>query len=411
MRLNSYRAAIAAIELLEGAGFQARLAGGCVRDRLRSVIPKDHDVATAAKPEQVMALFKQAGYRTIPTGVKHGTITLLHSGHAIEITTLRADVQTDGRHAVVEFSKDFALDAERRDFTVNAMYEDRHGKVYDYFSGQSDLQAGKLVFVGDADKRIQEDYLRIMRMFRFWAQLQFTPDAKALSATAKHSKSLSYISQERITAELLALLSEKNIAHIVEQMFLTGVMRQILPAVEFSKAMLTAIEITADADATQRWLARLGVLLEGISDSKKLQTVVQGLRLSNNQQAQLLVLIESVAEIAQVSTPAAAMQLIDAIEKRTYMGSFLALYYPLWALRFANKGLKFMRKTEESDGDLRKSLLPITGDDLLAHFGKPAGVWVGKVLSELRWEYREKKWQTKDEGMQLAERIIAKLKF
>lgn len=106
------------------------------------------------------------------------------------------------------------------------------------------------------------------------------------------------------------------------------------------------------------------------------------------------------------------MQLIDAIEKRTYVGSFLGLYYPLWSLRFADlQGLDFMHKTEENDGDLRKSVLPLTGDDLLAHFGKPAGTWVGKVLDKLRWEYREKKWHTKDEGMLLAERIVAEFNY
>ncbi|MDE3269313.1 MAG: CCA tRNA nucleotidyltransferase [Pseudomonadota bacterium] len=408
MRLSSYDAALAAIKLLEQSGFQARLAGGCVRDRLRGVAPKDHDIATDAQPEQVIALFKQAGYRTVPTGIKHGTITLVYDGIGIEITTLRADVHTDGRHAVVEFSKDFALDAARRDFTVNAMYEDRHGKVYDYFAGQSDLQARKLVFVGDADQRIQEDYLRIMRMFRFWAQLQFTPTPAALAATTRHSDGLALISQERITAELMALLREAKIALIVEQMFAVGVMAQILPAIKFKRTMLAAIVATAKVEKEYRSLARLGILLDAVEDSEALQALIAGLRMSNNNQAQLLVLIKMADKLAEVSSRAAAMQLIDAIERRTFIGSFLRMYYPIWSVRYGGKlrGLEFMYQTELEDGDLRRSGLPITGDDLLAYFGKPAGVWVGKLLAKLRWEYREKKWRTKDEGLALAKRLI-----
>ena len=185
MSTDLYQAACDAIALLEQAGGEARLAGGCVRDRLRGVTPKDYDIATTTLPHETARIFRAAGFKTVPTGIKHGTITLLSPAGGIEITTLRSDIETDGRHVTkIAFSKNFADDAARRDFTVNAMFEDRHGKIYDFFQGRADLEAKRLVFVGEAEQRIREDYLRVMRLFRFQAQLAFCAAAGCVSGSA-----------------------------------------------------------------------------------------------------------------------------------------------------------------------------------------------------------------------------------
>ena len=200
---RTLKAAHLVLKALEKAGFEGRLAGGCVRDRLLGKTPLDFDIATTATPEEVCNIFKQKDFKTIPTGIDHGTITVVYKSIALEITTLRKDVATDGRRATVAFGSSFEEDAMRRDFTINALFENHQGEIFDYNGGRKDLKERKLVFVGVAEDRIKEDYLRILRFFRFWAQLEFTPDADALKAIEKLYEGISIVSVERITQEML----------------------------------------------------------------------------------------------------------------------------------------------------------------------------------------------------------------
>jgi poly(A) polymerase len=181
LRARSSRRVLAA---LEADGQEARFVGGCVRDGLLGRSVEDYiDLATPERPEQVIGLLERAGLPVIPTGLAHGTITTLADGRHFEITTLRRDVACDGRHAEVAFTDDFAADAARRDLTINAMSCDRAGRLYDYFGGRDDLAAGRVRFVGDAGARIAEDYLRILRFFRFFAHYGRPPaEAAALAA-------------------------------------------------------------------------------------------------------------------------------------------------------------------------------------------------------------------------------------
>ena len=409
--MTPYQSAIEAIELLEYAGFQARLAGGCVRDRLLGHPPKDYDIATTSFPDETRQVFQHAGLRTIPTGIKHGTITFLAESGGIEITTLRADVKTDGRHAEVAFSKDFTLDASRRDFTVNAMFEDRHGKIYDYFNGQSDLHTRSLVFVGEAENRIKEDYLRIMRLFRFWAQLGFTPTDSALTAVGQCSSNLVRISQERITAELLAILAEASIVPVVEKMFSLGVIKTIMPEISFKTEVLPLLKQTSLVQ--HRWLARLALLLENLA-SEELSALLARLRLSNQQCAQVETLILTVPTIVSLTKrKSKAMAVIDTIEKRTYVGSFLSLFFPIWSVRnfgeaFAEH-LSYMFNVENQYKEVRRKPLPITGNDLLQHLQIKPSEKVGLLLAELERQFRDDKWQTRAEGLTLAKQQLEKL--
>ena len=162
---------------------RARLVGGCVRDTLAGLEVADIDLATPDAPADVIAALEQAGLRALPTGLAHGTVTALAEGRGFEITTLRHDLQTDGRHAVVAFTDDWRADAARRDFTINAMSATPDGTLFDYFDGAADLQAGRVRFVGDAATRIAEDYLRILRFFRFFARYAAgAPDSEAMAA-------------------------------------------------------------------------------------------------------------------------------------------------------------------------------------------------------------------------------------
>lgn len=192
----------------EGA---ARFVGGCVRDTLlgRDTREPDLDIATRLTPDQVMESLAAQGLRVEPTGLDHGTVTAVAFGRPFEITTLRKDVETDGRRAVVAFTSDWAEDAARRDFTMNALYADPDGRVHDPTGqGLADAVAGRVIFVGDPDTRIREDYLRILRFFRFLAHYgEGAPDPAALEACSRHAGQLARLSAERIAKEVLKLLA------------------------------------------------------------------------------------------------------------------------------------------------------------------------------------------------------------
>jgi tRNA nucleotidyltransferase/poly(A) polymerase len=157
------------LDLLNGNGEEARVVGGAVRNALLGRAATDTDIATTATPDIVMARAKAAGVKSIPTGLPHGTVTLRADGRSFEVTTLREDIETDGRHAKIRFGRDFAADALRRDFTINALSVDRDDRVHDYAGGLADIEAGRVRFIGDPATRIREDYLRILRFFRFSA--------------------------------------------------------------------------------------------------------------------------------------------------------------------------------------------------------------------------------------------------
>jgi poly(A) polymerase len=185
---------------LEGAGYRALFVGGCVRNALLGEPVADVDIATGATPENVTNIAESAGFKVVPTGFDHGTVTVIASGKPHEVTTFRRDVETDGRRAVVAFSTDITEDAARRDFTMNALYADRHGTVIDPLHGLADLQARHVRFVGDAETRIREDYLRILRFFRFHAAYGDAAeglDPEGLAACAAFSAGLETISKER----------------------------------------------------------------------------------------------------------------------------------------------------------------------------------------------------------------------
>lgn len=197
-------------------GHEIRLCGGAVRDLLRGIAPKDWDMATTAHPETVMKIMQDEGITVIPTGLQHGTVTAVFEGENFEITTLRVDAETDGRHAVVQYTDDWQLDANRRDFTMNALYLDADGMIHDYVNGVPDLQENQVRFVGNAEDRIREDYLRILRYFRFKARIiksasdDFVWEDGVYDAIVKHRDGLCQISGERIWMEMKKIIQCKE---------------------------------------------------------------------------------------------------------------------------------------------------------------------------------------------------------
>jgi poly(A) polymerase len=208
----------------------ARVVGGAVRDGLANRPVADIDLATPSPPEAVIAALRDAGVKVVATGLAHGTVTAVVDGHGFEVTTLRRDVETDGRHAVVAFTADWRQDASRRDFTMNAMSIARDGTLFDYFGGNADLHAGRVRFVGDPATRIAEDYLRILRFFRFYARFgHVPPDAATLQALRAGIPGLARLSVERVWNELHRILAAPDPVAAVEQMDRLGIWTAVVP--------------------------------------------------------------------------------------------------------------------------------------------------------------------------------------
>jgi poly(A) polymerase len=215
---------------LAASGFEARVVGGAVRNALLGRPVADIDIATIATPDQVIAAAKAHGLKTVATGIGHGTVTVIVTGQPFEVTTLRRDVDTDGRHATVAFTGDWAADAARRDLTLNALYCDATGKIFDPLGGIDDLLSKRVRFVGDPRQRIREDYLRILRFFRFTAEYaDGPPDMAGLQAAVAERGGLRQLSAERVRAELVRLLAAPRAAAVVASMAEYGLLTTILP--------------------------------------------------------------------------------------------------------------------------------------------------------------------------------------
>ncbi|MBJ3761568.1 CCA tRNA nucleotidyltransferase [Maribius pontilimi] len=275
--------------MLTDAGHQAYFVGGCVRNALLGVAVGDVDIATDARPESVTDLAEKAGLKPVPTGIEHGTVTVVADGRPFEVTTFRRDVETDGRRAVVAFSDRVEDDAARRDFTMNALYADAAGKIVDPLGGLPDLRARRVRFVGDADARIAEDYLRILRYFRLHAlygDVEAGLDAEALAACAAGADGIERLSAERIGAEMLKLLGAPDPAPSVAAMAQSGVLARVLPGADAAGlAVLVHLEGMAGVGADP--VRRLAIL--GGEDTAR------RLRLSKKQAAQLAVLRDGIA--------------------------------------------------------------------------------------------------------------------
>ncbi len=283
------RADLGALIAALGPG-NARYVGGAVRDTLLGLAVKDVDIATSLTPEAVMKRCGAAGLRTIPTGIAHGTITAALAGGAVEITTLRRDVATDGRHATVAFAESWREDAARRDFTINALYADpASGEISDWFGGLADLAARRVRFIGHARQRIREDHLRILRYFRFRARFGSEPaDAEAEAACAELAPMLMGLSRERVRMELMNLLGVADPGLAVARMAELGVLAVILPEARADavvEALPALVREEARQDVAPDALRRLAALLPADADGAG--KVAARLRLSTAQAKRL----------------------------------------------------------------------------------------------------------------------------
>ncbi len=365
----------AVFQALNQDGHTARAVGGAVRNALLGEPVADIDIATTAKPEETTRLAEEAGLKVIATGLSHGTVTIIADHTPFEVTTLREDLETFGRHATVGFTSDWAADARRRDFTINALYCDSSGTVFDPLEGYKDLQDRRVRFIGNATQRIQEDYLRILRFFRFSSQYgNGTLDQPGMAACLENREGLQQLSKERIRAELLRLLATPYATTVVPAVTI-DILSLVLPS---DPDIATFEHIVAVEDANDlppdpiRRLAALSAAAAGTTDKLK-----AALRLSSIEEDRLARMTLPDPALNPSSDPQQAKIFIYRYGNEAFVDALV--------LNWARSG------TAATEPDFKRKLtfaqrwnapeLPVRGADLL-DLGVPPGPMIGKLLHE-----------------------------
>ncbi len=380
------------LRVLNQNGGEARIVGGAVRNTLLGVQSTDIDIATTHLPQEVIELAKTASLKAVPTGIEHGTVTVVINGVPFEVTTLRMDIETDGRHAKVAFGKDWKVDAERRDFTINALYADADGKVYDYVDGLADIKTSTLRFIGDAEERIREDYLRILRFFRFFAWYgNGRPEAQGLKASAKLKSGLQALSAERVWAELKKLLSAPDPVRALLWMRQSGVLTEILP--ESEKWGIDAIHGLVQTEKDMEWSADACLRLISIvpPDERRMAELAKRMKISNSEKKRLI----NWAETKPVSSQMSAF----ALQKLLYEGDQAAIIDRIKLAYSAKRSVAITDDQAMIDAGKYAALLkiaeewvspvfPVSGADLL-ELGFAKGPELGKKLKSLEVQWME----------------------
>jgi poly(A) polymerase len=304
--------------VLDRDGEEARVVGGAVRNALIALPVEEIDVATTALPEEVVRRVAAAGFKPVPTGIEHGTITVVIDGQPFEVTTLRRDVETYGRHAKVAFGRDWREDAERRDFTINALSATRDGTVYDYVSGLKDLDARRVRFIGDPRRRIEEDYLRILRFFRFHAAYSDGghPDAEGLAACIAGRDGLDQLSRERVRMETMKLVVAPHAVPTLIAMADSGLLLRVLGGVSYLGSFENMAKVEAAAGLAPNAVRRLGALAVALAEDA--ERLWQKLRLANAEHERLASMAEHWRQISPAAGEQAARALLYRLRAQHY---------------------------------------------------------------------------------------------
>lgn len=356
-------------QALEQAGGSPRFVGGCVRDGLLGRKIRDIDIATPLEPAAVMRAADVAGLKHVPTGIDHGTVTVIADHTGIEVTTLRRDVDTDGRHATVAFTDDWREDAARRDLTMNALSADARGKVYDYFDGIADLKAGKVRFVGAPEDRMREDYLRILRYFRFHADYASGDfDPPALNAARALKAELKSLSGERLRQETLKLLVAKRGVETWRAMLADGIVSSFLPEATTIDRMDKVAKLESRLKVPQDAVRRLAALTVTGSGGAAAET----LKLSNAERDRVMAVTAPRPDFAVSDASLVRRQIYD-------LGNAAALDLVLvdWSAPESD-----WQRAYEIVRDWPRPEFPLKGRDVSA-LGVAAGPEIGRLLKEL----------------------------
>ncbi len=375
----------AVFQALNRDGHEARIVGGALRNTLMGLPVSDVDFAVTAPPEDVISLAEKAGLKSVPTGLDHGTVTIIIDHMPFEVTTLRQDVETHGRHATVAFTRDWTADASRRDFTINALYADERGQIFDPLGGLEDIHRRKVRFIGSARERIREDYLRILRFFSFTADYSADlPDLAGLTACIDERAGLAGLSAERIRAELLRILITRKPMLALEPMVESGLLIAIFGGVVRLShyERMTAIEAELGLTAVPiRRLAALAVMVE--EDAGRLS---KHLRLSNAETAQLTAMAALEPEIDREMEAGPARRVLYQLGERNYLERILTA----WSRTDDGPSTEAWKKLFSLPDQWQPPVFPLKGQDLISR-GCAPGPGLGETLRKL-----EEKWIASD---------------
>jgi poly(A) polymerase len=361
--------------VLDGDGEQARVVGGAVRNVLIGQARGDVDVATTALPPEVSRRAEAAGFKAVPTGIEHGTVTVVVDHHPFEVTTLREDVETFGRHAVVRFGRDWRADAARRDFTINALSLSRDGTVHDYVGGLADLAVRRVRFIGQASARIAEDYLRILRFFRFHAAYGAgPPDPEGLHACVSARERLDKLSRERVRMELLKLLVAPHAVPTLAVMAESGLLEPVLGGVPFLAAIGNMMKVEAACGLAPDPVRRLGAL--GVTVAEDAERLWQRLRLSNAEHDRLASMADAWWRVTPAGGEAAARVLLYRLGPELFADRVLLA----WARSDAGAADADWRALATLGARWAAPAFPIKAANLMA-LGVPKGPRLGAALA------------------------------
>ena len=362
---------------LAARGYAARVVGGAVRNALLGHAVDDLDIATTALPDEVIAAVSAASLKAIPTGLAHGTVTVISDGTPFEVTTLRKDVATHGRHATVAFTDDWIADASRRDFTINALYCAADGETFDPLGGYDDVVARRVRFIGSAAERIREDYLRILRFFRLTAAFgEGAPDPDALAACVRERAGLAILSAERVRQELLRLLAARRGPEIVSVMLDYGLITEVVGAAPRPTLLTRLAHIEAALGLEPNAMLRLAALIVEVpEDAERLR---DRLRLSNEEAAALLRAPVRSPDLAPTAPEAVARAALYRLEGPAYRQRVLLEWTRAGDPHTSNA----WRSRYRLPDTWRPPKFPVAGTDVIA-LGVPAGPRIGNILRTL----------------------------
>jgi len=357
--------------LNSGDSDEARFIGGCVRDALANRKSFDVDIAVNYRPARTIDLLKENNIKYVPTGLKHGTVTAVINGITYEITSLREDIETDGRHAKVKFTTEWEKDAARRDFTINAISANMEGELFDYFGGIEDLRLGRVRFIGSAEKRIEEDYLRILRFFRFYGIFaRGEIDSEAYEACKNNVKGLEIISKERICAEMFKILAEAKPARVLDLMKHAGIFNILMHGNDFDEQVLYRLEkLEEQYNNQEEPIRRLLILVSNKKDA------LECLKLSNYHKDSIARMIAVVKDISLASE-------IIEIQKLVYKYGSDMIRSALLVKAAENDDVTNLDKLYNAATSFNPPRFPVTGDDIKEQ-GIEEGKAIGLILKEL----------------------------
>ena len=366
---------------VESHGGVLRFVGGAVRNALRGMGGSDLDLATDLSPDELVEACQESGLKTVPIGIKFGTVGVVINGKVLEVTSLRKDVKSDGRHSEVEFTTDWEIDASRRDLTINAVYADEKGNVFDYYNGISDLENGIVRFIGSPTVRIKEDYLRILRFFRFYSMFgKGEIDQKALSACVENKEGLRQLSAERIRDELSKILLTTQAVKVIKIMADNGILDTILPVPKNYDKLAFLIEMCNQEHLESNWLRRLYIVFE--PDEALAENLANRLKLSKKDKMLFIAWAQHQPQTAEFLDEKSLLKLIYRYGKEfCYHKLILNLAAEKKYINNLNEILEFINAAEIP-------LFPIRGRDLLEK-GVAPNEKIGATLKLLENEWIE----------------------